>query len=162
MRVPMQVGGQAVMEGVMMRGPGTVATAVRRADGTVAIHKQSFVSLSERYRLLKLPLLRGAVGLIEMLVIGIRALNYSAEVSLHDTGNPDHHHGNGRDGKKPPRTPARESFALGATLALSLAIGIAVFFVVPLVVTTSLFRIEQDPLSFNLVAGACRIVLLFT
>ena len=75
---PMAVGGQAVLEGVMMRAPGMVATAVRKANGEIVVRKEISISLAERYPLLKLPVLRGAVGLVEMMVIGIRTLNCSA------------------------------------------------------------------------------------
>jgi len=156
----MQVGGQAVIEGVMMRGPGIVATAVRRSDGGIVVQKQPFLSLSERNRVWRLPILRGAVALIEMLVIGIRSLNYSAEVALQDTDSPKRKNGNGRRDDSAGTRKSRESLLLGFTVAFSLAIGIVIFFVVPIVVTTSLFTIEQRPLEFNLASGGLRILLL--
>lgn len=149
----MQVGGQAVIEGVMMRGPGMIATAVRRSNGTIAVKKERYVSLAEKNRLLKLPLLRGAVGLIEMMVIGVRSLNFSAEIAMEDAS-----------GTNGPRTmvkkPVHEKLGLALIVAFSLAAGIAIFFVTPLFVTTTLFSVDQDPLRFNLIAGGIRIVLL--
>jgi uncharacterized protein YqhQ len=154
---PMAVGGQAVLEGVMMRAPGMVATAVRRADGEIVVKKEPQVSLSEKVPVFKLPILRGAVGLIEMMVIGIRTLNFSAEVAM--------------EAAAPPRSLAdaggpalsssmKENLKFGATVAFSLAIGVAVFFVTPLAVTTFFFDVEQEPLWFNLIAGGVRIALL--
>ena len=81
---PMQVGGQAVIEGVMMRAPGAVATAVRRANGEIVVHKQLYRSVTERYKWLNVPILRGAVGLIDMMYLGIRTLNFSAEIAMLD------------------------------------------------------------------------------
>ena len=79
-QTPVRIGGQAVIEGVMMRAPGAVATAVRRRDGGVAVRAARYRSPAERVRLLKLPVFRGAVVLIESLVLGMKALMYSADV----------------------------------------------------------------------------------
>ncbi|MDD8018735.1 MAG: DUF1385 domain-containing protein, partial [Bacteroidota bacterium] len=81
---PIQVGGQAVIEGVMMRAKGMIATAVRKANGDIVIKKEPFTSLAEKYSWLKIPILRGAVGLLEMMFVGIRTLNYSAEIAMED------------------------------------------------------------------------------
>jgi len=153
---PMQVGGQAVIEGVMMRAPGMVATAVRRASGEIVIKKEPFRSVGEKFPAFKLPILRGAAGLIEMMVIGIRTLNYSAEVSLEDVEKP-RPNGNGKEKKT---STARDNLKLGLTVAVSLVIGIAIFFVTPLVLTTTLFPVDQKAVWFNLIAGGFRIGLL--
>ena len=58
----MMVGGQAVIEGVMMRAQGRIATAVRRADGTIVVRREEFVPIGKRYPVLAAPILRGAVG----------------------------------------------------------------------------------------------------
>ena len=79
-----EVGGQAVIEGVMMRSPGGYAIAVRKPDDSIIIEKKKFIPLSKRYKFYGLPIIRGAVTLIEMLVIGIKALNYSANESLEE------------------------------------------------------------------------------
>jgi uncharacterized protein YqhQ len=155
---PMAVGGQAVLEGVMMRAPGVVATAVRRANGTIELKKEAHRSLGERYPLLKLPILRGAVGLVEMMVIGIRTLNFSAEIATQDS---ETESGVGSANGAPQKaSPPRERLALAATVVLSLTIGVAVFFVTPLAITTWFFDVEQEALWFNMIAGGVRISLL--
>jgi len=147
---PPMLGGQAVIEGVMMRAPGMIATAVRRADGTIAVKKDRFVSLGERYGFVKLPLIRGAVGIVEMLTVGIRTLNYSAEVAMAQESVKAG--GNGHaDGKM--------SFSLGLTVAFSLIIGVALFFAAPIYITTRLFSVEQQPFVFNLIAGGIRVLI---
>jgi uncharacterized protein YqhQ len=158
---PMQVGGQAVLEGVMMRAPGMVATAVRRPDGQIIVKREPYVSLADKNRLFKLPVLRGAAVVIEMLLIGIRTLNFSAEVAMMNAGIPGPTDGNGQNGKHSSSGKnAKEYMVLGITFALALIAGVVLFFVGPLVVTTRFFRIEQDPFWFNFIAGGIRIALL--
>ncbi|MEJ2050758.1 MAG: DUF1385 domain-containing protein, partial [Calditrichota bacterium] len=75
----MPVGGQAVIEGVMMRSPERIATAVRRSNGEVKLKIQEYQSLIKRYKWLKLPFVRGAITLIEVMILGIKHLNFSAD-----------------------------------------------------------------------------------
>lgn len=75
-------GGMAVIEGVMMRGPDETALAVRKPDGSIEIDKESNSSLGKRHPFLKWPLIRGSYVLIESMVVGIRMLNKSANMSM--------------------------------------------------------------------------------
>ncbi len=149
---PLQVGGQAVIEGVMMRGPRYLATAVRRRNGRIEVQRESYTALGDRVKTFKLPVLRGAAGLVEMLTIGIRSLNYSARVAMEDESGiaavPD-----GSEGKK------QKGMALGFTVAVALLLGVALFFVTPLLLATLLFNVSQEALLFNLAAGFVRLVL---
>jgi len=118
------------------------------------VRKDPYTSLAERSRFFKLPVLRGAAGLIEMLVIGLRTLNYSAEVAMSspEDGEPG---GNGRSGEK----GTGETLRLALTLAVALSAGVAIFFLTPLVLTTMFFAVDQQPLAFNLIAGGIRLLL---
>lgn len=78
------VGGQAVIEGVMMRTPSAYAVAVRRADGSIARTAQSLPKLGDRYPILKMPILRGGATLIQSMALGVKALNFSANVAHED------------------------------------------------------------------------------
>jgi uncharacterized protein YqhQ len=78
------VGGQAVIEGVMMRTPNAYAIAVRRADGTITRTAEALPKWSDKYPLLKLPVLRGAAVLVQSMGLGIKALNYSANAAFAD------------------------------------------------------------------------------
>jgi uncharacterized protein YqhQ len=158
-RKPVLVGGQAVLEGVMMRGPGAVATAVRRPDGGIEVRRERFVSLTETSRLCRLPLVRGAVALFEMLILGIRTLNFSAEIALRSSSPATGGNGENGDEKARARGTSRMSVSLFVTIAFSLVSGIAIFFVTPLLVATWFFQVEQDPYRFNLVAGTIRMLL---
>lgn len=74
------IGGQAVMEGVMMKAPTSMAIAVRRSDGTIEVTKNAVVSVKDRYPILKWPILRGVVTFAEALVVGVKSLMASAEL----------------------------------------------------------------------------------
>ncbi|MBM4295234.1 MAG: DUF1385 domain-containing protein [Deltaproteobacteria bacterium] len=82
----LHVGGQAVLEGVMMRSPHAMAIAVRRPDGDVVLKDEPYVSLIERHPLLKRPFLRGPVVLLEAMVTGVKALTFSAQAALEEEG----------------------------------------------------------------------------
>ena len=131
-------GGQAVIEGVMMRGQKTVVTAVRRPDGGLVINTQPLSSIYTGW-MRKAPLLRGVIVLIEALVLGVRTLLYSANISLEEEG---------------------EEVSGGlvwviAAVALVLAVGL--FFVTPLFLTR-LLNLESS-LLFNLVDGIIRVAI---
>jgi uncharacterized protein YqhQ len=147
------VGGQAVIEGVMMRSPGFVATAVRRPDGEISVRKAPYVSLSKQYKILGLPILRGAVVLIETLSLGVSALAYSAEEALNEDDGKE-------DGKPNVNKNPREAItklSLTLTVIVALVLGFALFFYLPLFVAEKLEL--QSGFWFNLVDGAVRLVI---
>jgi len=78
------VGGQAVIEGVMMRAPNSYAVAVRRQDGSIVTKAERLPKLAEKYPLLRIPVLRGGAVLIHSMLLGIKALNFSATVAFED------------------------------------------------------------------------------
>lgn len=153
---PLQVGGQAVIEGVMMRGPGRIATAVRRASGEIVVKIKDYTSLAEKNSFFKLPILRGAVGLVEMMFIGIDTLNFSSEVAFRDIEAEK----NGNSGAQPAKSKSTSNVKLALTVLFSLLVGILIFFVTPLFVTTKLFSVEQDAFWFNIIAGGIRLAIL--
>jgi len=161
---PLQVGGQAVIEGVMMRAPGRIATAVRRAGGEIVVKWKNYKSLAEKYKFFRLPVVRGAVGLVEMMFVGIETLNFSAEVAMHDIEQkekgPDGGGGNGEPRSEPGKDKKKSNWKIALTVVFSLTVGIAVFFLTPLFVATQFFTVDQDAFAFNVVAGIIRIALL--
>ncbi len=150
---PMQVGGQAVMEGVMMRAPGAVATAVRKPNGDIVVKREVFRSWLETRPWLATPVLRGAVGLIEMMILGIRTLNWSAEIAVEEEEKAKAE----KEGKEVKKA---SNWELVLTLVISLILGVAVFFAVPLILTTWLFDVENSAVSFNLLSGGIRVTIL--
>jgi uncharacterized protein YqhQ len=136
------IGGQAVIEGVMMRSPSKMAVAVRRPDGSLATLEKPFTSITRRVRLLGWPVIRGAVSLFETLYLGITALNFSADEAS-------------REGD--PR-PASRWQGAGEILivTLSLGLGLLLFVVLPARVTSWLGF--HDRIGFGLVDGFFRLL----
>ena len=140
------VGGQAVMEGVMMRVPGAYATAVRDPDGNIQIDRHDFKSKVDAYPFLKLPLLRGIIGLFESLKIGYSTLQWSAEISI-------------------PEEEAHKETSKFVDVLLtifSLALALGLFFVAPIGLTSWLFDKDQDAFIFNLISGMFRVIFFIT
>ena len=134
-----QVGGQAVIEGVMMRGVDWWSLAVRKPDGSIGIHEYPLTSYMKKYPVLKLPVLRGMVALFESLVIGIRALTMSANESL---------------GEEEEQLGKKE---IGITLIIAFAFAIGLFFLAPLFLTGLLDHWLGEGFLFWLVEGFVRV-----
>jgi len=81
-----QVGGQAVLEGVMMKAGTKCATACRLADGSITVHHDTFVSVRKKHKICNLPLVRGVVNFVEMLMLSMKTLNVSAEAMGEEMG----------------------------------------------------------------------------
>jgi uncharacterized protein YqhQ len=139
------VGGQAVLEGVMMRGISTWAVAVRNPEGEIEVTSEPLVSWAKRHRVLRLPVVRGVVALGESLKIGLRALAISANAQLEEDD----------EGEK----QEIGGWMWGVTIALSMALAIGLFFVVP-VSATSLIKDELgSAFLFWLVEGILRTAI---
>lgn len=149
------VGGQAVIEGVLMRLPQTYAVAVRNPMGDVRVKKERLPETAKG-RFGNLPLVRGSVILFKSLMLGISALNFSAEVAMEEE-KPEGAVKPEEKEKKPVST-----FMMGLTVAFALAVGVLLFFYVPLLITQYLTKhlaVANTSLGFNLVDGAIRVVI---
>ncbi len=149
----LNVGGQAVIEGVMMRSRDRIATAVRVPSGEILVKTEEYKSLASRHKFLNIPVLRGAVAFVEMLVIGIRTLNFSADIAVKEAEKEEA----ARKGQE-IAAPKQNALYLGLTAVFALALGIGVFFLVPLAITDVL-NIRKEAVEFNLVAGAIRLTM---
>lgn len=139
------VGGQAVLEGVMMRGVTVWAVAVRNPDGEVEVQTDTLVPWAKRHRVLRLPVVRGVVALAESLKIGFRALAISANAQLEED----------EEGEK----EEIGGLMWGLTIAFSLALAIGLFFVVPVGLTSLIKDQLGSPLLFWLVEGILRTAI---
>ena len=141
-------GGQAVIEGVMMRSPTDFATAVRTPGGEIVVHKGRIRSLTDRWRVLKWPLVRGTFVLVDALVLGMKALNFSANAALDEDAKADDAPTDGDDGKQdqhageqavdeeePAPKPAMPVAATVLSIALGLGLGIVLFVILPVLLT---------------------------
>jgi uncharacterized protein YqhQ len=135
-------GGQAVLEGVMIRGQKNMAVAVRREDGTIALQT---VPLSSFFigSLRKIPLFRGIITLAETLTLGMRALSYSANVGM----------------EAEDEELSKGSMAM--MLAISMSIAIGLFFVVPVLASRALEGVLGSDLASNVAEGVIRLALFF-
>ena len=158
------VGGQAVMEGVMMRAPHSYSIAVRRPDGTIAEETQALQKVSEKYPLFKYPFLRGVGTLGQAMWLGVKALKFSANVALEAEEQQKAAEAAAK-GEQPKAGKAREevtSWIMIANVAVSLAFFIFLYKFVPLWLTgllQSRFPAIQGQILFNLVDGLIRITI---
>lgn len=140
MKPKQHIGGQAVIEGVMMRGPGGIATAVRQPDQQIVVKKEQFRSVQERWPLLKMPILRGFVALFESLIYGVRALNFSAQAA----------------GEEDEQLTNKE---LAMTMVVAVVAGVLLFIVIPTAAAKLIKGITTAPLWFNLAEGLIRMAV---
>jgi uncharacterized protein YqhQ len=141
------IGGQAVLEGVMMRSPAHWALAVRKPNGEIAEHTTSISSPMARHRIFRLPVIRGIVALGESLAIGFRALAISANYAAQDAN---------ADEKEEVETELSRG-AIFFAFAIAIGFAIALFKVTPALITNWL-PIETDGL-FVIVEGAIRVTI---
>lgn len=169
------VGGQAVIEGVMMRSPHAYCVAVRKPSGELAIQTGPLVRPSERRRLWKIPVLRGLGTMGQALVLGIRSLRFSANSALESENaaenaaenaseNTAENTAEGGRGKAKGKAEV-SSWVMAANLAFSLGFFIFLYKFVPLFLTTRLQQYVaavENHFVFNLVDGLIRIALFLT
>lgn len=134
------IGGQAVIEGVMMRGPELVATAVREPSGEISVKTEEVSSITKRYPILKKPLVRGVVALAESLVLGLKSLSYSAQ----------------KAGEEGEELSDKEIFL---TMLVSLGLAIILFVVIPTAAAKYVQALIQDPFWLNLAEGVLRMLI---
>jgi len=139
------VGGQAVIEGVMMRSPTIYATAVRTPQGRIVIQKNRFVALTHKFKFLNIPVLRGAINLVETMWLGIQSLSYSASQAM--------------DEDKPQRDKSKlaANLSILGSIVFAFAMGFLLFFLIPLWLT-ELMPIKNG-IAFNLVDGVIRMTI---
>ena len=143
-------GGQAVLEGVMMRGRRVAATAVRHPAGHIVLKAEALDPRRLSQRLRRVPFVRGMVALWEMLALGLRALNFSANVQLAEEEDQDGGPGGAAGGM------------MTGSLVIGLVVGIALFFVLPLVLTSFTDGLVESDFISNLIEGAVRMAVFVT
>ncbi len=141
-------GGQAVIEGVMMRSPRYFAVACRAPDGSIVVRAEPLKNtLVGKLQFLNRPFLRGFLMLVDALALGMRALMFSSQVQLQN--GPNH---------TPPAKPIQD-IAIGGSAVAGLAIGIGLFFVIPTLLTDWLKREGWSSFEQNLLDGILRITI---
>jgi uncharacterized protein YqhQ len=154
MLTPVNYGGQAVIEGVMMRGSRALSVAVRNPQGEIVVHTEPLNARIYGGRLARIPFLRGLTLLWDALGLGIKSLMFSAEVALQEEDNLD---ANGEPAK------VFEGPVQWTLVAFSLTVSILLFFVLPTFLAHQIERflaIANWPVAVNLIEGAIRLTLL--
>ncbi|AUN16257.1 DUF1385 domain-containing protein [Clostridium botulinum] len=149
------VGGQAVLEGVMMRGKNGIATAVRKTNGEVVVNKENYIPYTKKSFFFSLPIIRGFVSLIESLVIGIQTLNYSASFFEEQVEESKFDKWFNRTFKD-----KADNILIGITLLISFIISAVVFFIFPTFIANFFKKIYiQNTLLLNIIEGIIRIAI---
>jgi uncharacterized protein YqhQ len=156
------VGGQAVMEGVMMRSPQGYSVAVRRQDGSIRVIKETLKTPAEKWKIFKLPVIRGVGVLGQALVLGIKALRFSADEAVQDAeaATSKVEKIEPKEARTEPEKPEKLSgWLIAGSLVLALGVNIALLFALPLFLTnflTNQFGF-QSPILFNAIDGVLRV-----
>jgi len=175
------IGGQALIEGILMRGPRDVAIAVRKKDNEIELKKVKLNTLAMRYKVFKLPLIRGVVGLVESLAFGLKALMYSAEFFdieedkedkpglfykllekiYKDRAKEKYEKINNKidSGLDKIFKDKRQDVEIAVTLIISLLLSIGLFMFLPTLITSLFKNIIHEPIILNLVEGLIRIAI---
>ncbi|MCR4436439.1 MAG: DUF1385 domain-containing protein [Clostridiales bacterium] len=158
---PTSIGGEALIEGVMMKGPENIAIAIRKPDGEILVDKKPLRTLSKRHKFFKLPLVRGAVGIFESMVIGVQSLMYSAEFFEVEEDHPS-------EPSKLDKFLERvlgeklQSAVIYFSVLVAMAFSIGLFILLPNVVAGLMNFDRHTPggvLYYNLFEGALRVLL---
>ncbi len=147
------IGGQALIEGVMMRGPKDLAIAVRKPDNEIELKVEKLDTLGMKYKFFTLPLIRGVVGLVEAMLIGTKALMYSAEFydEEEETG--------------PPKISFTEKIfkdkaaevEMVVAVIVSICLALGIFMLLPTIITNFFRRWVNSAIGLNLLEGLVRI-----
>jgi uncharacterized protein YqhQ len=146
-RPELMIGGQAVIEGVMMRTKNYYAVAVRNERGKIIVKRKKFISATAKSKIMGLPLIRGVALLYETLLLGIKVLNYSASVSIDAT----------------EKEKKNLDKGIIITLIISLVFAIGIFKLIPLLIAY-LFKnmFGGGNITFNVIDGVAKFTLLIT
>lgn len=151
-----RIGGQAVIEGVMMKNMDRYAVSVRKPDGKIETKIEECVSFAEKHPVFKLPILRGVVNFLESMVIGMRTLNYSAAFYEDEE---EEQEGKLEQWIEKMLGEKAEKVIMGIVLLFSLAISIGLFMILPYMVSEALGGLISNPYIILLLEGLIRIAI---
>ncbi|MCR5104832.1 MAG: DUF1385 domain-containing protein [Eubacterium sp.] len=143
------VGGQAVLEGIMMKGPVSYALAVRKPNKEVEVKVTDYISLGERYKGLNIPIVRGVVNFVESLYIGMKTLMDSSQYFDEEE----------QGSEKQNKDEKSDSAYLIGTLIFSILIAVGVFMLLPAFLANFLYKLTDSDLIVNLIEGILRLAI---
>lgn len=147
------IGGQAVIEGVMMRNGNDYAVAVRKPDQTIEVKKDQFIGLNARWHTKKIPIIRGVLAFIDSLVLGMSTLTYSASF-YEDEEETEKDKDKDKDGKS-------DAVFMGLTVALSVVIAVVLFMLTPFFISSLFGKVIKSPMTLAVIEGLIRIAIFF-
>ncbi len=145
------IGGQAVLEGIMMRNKSQMAVAVRKSTGEIEVGVDEVHGIGERTVWTKIPFVRGVLSFLDSLVIGMKAMEFSSSFLEEDEGDGE---------RKTPEQKAREEKLItGVTIAVALVLAVGLFILLPLFLTRLLDKVIRSEAMMALVEGVLRLVI---
>lgn len=151
-----RIGGQAVIEGVMMKNMDRYAVSVRKPDGKIETKVEECVSFAEKHPLFKLPILRGMVNFLESMVIGMQTLNYSASFYEDEEEQTE---GKTEQFLEKLLGEKAEKVIMGIVLVFSLAISIGLFMILPYIASEAAGKLIHNEYGILLMEGVLRIAI---
>lgn len=149
------IGGQAVLEGVMMRGPKDIAVAVRKSDGEIVVDKKPVSSITAKYPFLKWPIIRGVVNFIESMILGVKTLMFSAE--LYDTGEEDPTYEPSKFDLWLEKVFGNKDVVIYTSVIISLFLAVGLFIFLPAMITKYTTWFIQHDVVRSLIEGCVRM-----
>ena len=145
------IGGQAVIEGVMMRNGNDYAVAVRKPDQTIEVKKDQYIGLNARWHMKKIPIIRGVLSFIDSLVLGMSTLTYSASF-FEDEEEAE---------KAKEKDSKSDAVFMGLTVALSVVIAVVLFMLTPFFISSLFGKVIKSPMTLAVIEGLIRIAIFF-
>lgn len=153
-----RIGGQAVIEGVMMKNGDKYAVAVRKPDNEVEVDIKEYKSLGSRYKILRFPIIRGVVNFVESMVVGVKTLTYSASFYEEEQSEENQVSDKKKEKTKEQQKKSDDLLMFG-TVAFSLVFAIALFMMLPALVTMLLDKVIKNHIIMAIIEGILRLAI---
>ncbi len=141
------IGGQALFEGVMMKNNDVYSTAIRKPDGEIEVKTTDYVALVDRFKLKKVPILRGIFIFLDSMIIGMKTLTYSTEFIEEE--------------EVKEQSKAKEGIVIAGSLLLSFALALILFLALPNLAAEFIKKFTDNNVIFALVEGVLRLIIFF-
>lgn len=152
-----KIGGQAVIEGVMMKNADKYAVAVRKPDKQIEVKVEDYVSVGSRSAFFRIPIIRGVVNFVESLVIGVKTLTYSA--SFYDDEEEDHAQNKKEKIQTPEQKKKSDDLMMAGSVAFSLIFAIALFMMLPAFIGEIIGKFIDSRVLMSLIEGVIRLAI---
>ena len=143
------IGGQAVMEGVMMRNADKYAVAVRKTDGEIVVKTEEYKGICRNKKLRSFPIIRGVFSFLDSMVLGMSTLTYSASFFMEE------------EEKEEVKAEKNESLRMGLTIAFSVVMAVAVFMILPYFLSQMFRKFTDSMTVLTLLEGLVRLLIFF-